>query len=170
MDPDPDSECGSGSTDPIESGSNWDPDPQPCLSSVPESLALLDPHPDTVHNLFVQIRIRSLPSTIKKMKTLISTVLRLLHDFLSFWRMMYICRGPSKRKKHKNYFLERFEGHWRKEPDPDPKPDMLVKGTDPSIRILVRSRTKMSRIRKCFFQVVWIRIRIYLAVLDPDPY
>jgi hypothetical protein len=26
---DPDSESGSGSTDPIESGSHWDPDPQP---------------------------------------------------------------------------------------------------------------------------------------------
>jgi hypothetical protein len=30
LDPDPDSEYGSGSTGPIESGSNWDPDPQPC--------------------------------------------------------------------------------------------------------------------------------------------
>jgi hypothetical protein len=29
LDPKPDSEYGSGSTDPIESGSNWDPDPQP---------------------------------------------------------------------------------------------------------------------------------------------
>ena len=29
LDPDPDSEYGSGSTDPIESVSNWDPDPQP---------------------------------------------------------------------------------------------------------------------------------------------
>jgi hypothetical protein len=27
--PDPDSEYGSGSTDPFESGSNWDPDPDP---------------------------------------------------------------------------------------------------------------------------------------------
>jgi hypothetical protein len=27
LDPDPDSEYGSGSTDPIESGSKWDPDP-----------------------------------------------------------------------------------------------------------------------------------------------
>jgi hypothetical protein len=31
LDPDPDSEYGSGSTDPIESGSNWDPDLQPCF-------------------------------------------------------------------------------------------------------------------------------------------
>jgi hypothetical protein len=31
LDPDPDSEYGSGSTDPIEYGSNTDPDPQPCL-------------------------------------------------------------------------------------------------------------------------------------------
>jgi hypothetical protein len=30
---DPDSESGSGFTDPIESGSNWDPDPQPCLKA-----------------------------------------------------------------------------------------------------------------------------------------
>jgi hypothetical protein len=30
LDPDPDSEYGSGSTDPIEYGSNPDPDPQPC--------------------------------------------------------------------------------------------------------------------------------------------
>jgi hypothetical protein len=30
LDPDPDSEYGSGSTDPIESGSNPDTDPQPC--------------------------------------------------------------------------------------------------------------------------------------------
>jgi hypothetical protein len=29
LDPDPDSEYGSGSTDPIESGSNTDPDLQP---------------------------------------------------------------------------------------------------------------------------------------------
>jgi hypothetical protein len=29
--PDPESEYGSGSTDPIESGSNSDPDPQPCI-------------------------------------------------------------------------------------------------------------------------------------------
>jgi hypothetical protein len=29
LDPDPDSKCGSGSTDLIESGSNRDPDPQP---------------------------------------------------------------------------------------------------------------------------------------------
>jgi hypothetical protein len=27
----PDSESRSGSTDPIESGSSWDPDPQPCI-------------------------------------------------------------------------------------------------------------------------------------------
>ncbi len=31
LDPDSVSEYGSESTDPIESGSNWDPDPQPCL-------------------------------------------------------------------------------------------------------------------------------------------
>jgi hypothetical protein len=31
LDPDPDSEYGSGSTDPIESGSNKDPYPQPCM-------------------------------------------------------------------------------------------------------------------------------------------
>jgi hypothetical protein len=31
LDPDPNSESGSGSTDPIESGSNPDLDPQPCL-------------------------------------------------------------------------------------------------------------------------------------------
>ncbi len=30
LDSDPDSKTGSGSTDPIESGSNPDPDPQPC--------------------------------------------------------------------------------------------------------------------------------------------
>jgi hypothetical protein len=31
LDPDPDSEYGSGSTDLIESGSNTDPDPKPCF-------------------------------------------------------------------------------------------------------------------------------------------
>jgi hypothetical protein len=39
LDPDSDSEYGSGSTDPIESGSNWDADPQPCF----EGLASLFP-------------------------------------------------------------------------------------------------------------------------------
>jgi hypothetical protein len=44
-----------------------------------------------------------------------------------------------KRNKHKN--LEKIlEGHL---PEPDPQPDLLVKGSDPRIRI----RTKMSRIR-----------------------
>ncbi len=33
LDPDPDSVYGSESTDPIESGSNWDPDPQPWFPS-----------------------------------------------------------------------------------------------------------------------------------------
>ncbi len=37
LDPDPDSEYGSGSTDPIEYGSNTDPvpdpDPQPCVNT-----------------------------------------------------------------------------------------------------------------------------------------
>jgi hypothetical protein len=31
LDPDPDSEYGSGSTGPIENGSNTDPDPKPCI-------------------------------------------------------------------------------------------------------------------------------------------
>ncbi len=35
LDPDPDFEYGSGSTDPIEYGSNPDPDPQPCVQQTP---------------------------------------------------------------------------------------------------------------------------------------
>ncbi len=38
LDPDPDSEYGSGSTDPIEYGSNPDPDPQPCYKSLPSGV------------------------------------------------------------------------------------------------------------------------------------
>ncbi len=51
-----------------------------------------------------------------------------------------------------NYFFWHPENQWRKEadpeldpdPDPEPDPDPLVRGTDPGIRI--RIRTKMSRI------------------------
>ncbi len=67
----------------------------------------------------------------KKWRNLISNFLRLLFDFLSMKNYVNV---PSKRNK-------RFEGHWRKEKDPNPDP--LVKGTDPRIRI----PTKMSRIR-----------------------
>jgi hypothetical protein len=34
LDSDPDSKYGSGSSDPIESGFDWDPDPQPCFKST----------------------------------------------------------------------------------------------------------------------------------------
>ncbi len=90
-------------------------------------------------NLFVPIRI--LPSTSKKRKKNL--------DFYCFVTSLWLFifeddeNVPSKRNKH----CWRFEGHWRKEQDPEPDP--LVKGTDPRIRI----RTKMSRIRNIALSV-----------------
>ncbi len=73
----------------------------------------LDPAPD--------------PSIIKQKKTLISSVLWLLNNFLPMFRI----RIWSRR-------IRMFLGI------PDPHPDPLVNGTAPRIRI--RIRTKMSRI------------------------
>ncbi len=51
LDPDPDSEYGSGSRDPIEYGSNTDPDPQPCQRSASFWAAL------GIREILVKIRI-----------------------------------------------------------------------------------------------------------------
>ncbi len=37
---------------------------------------------------------------------------------------------PSKSNKQKKIFGLQLEGHWRKEQDPDPERNLLVKGTD----------------------------------------
>ncbi len=79
-------------------------------------------------------------------KTMISTVLRHLYDFLS---LKNDCKCIFKMNKHKIgekiIFCWRREGHWHKELDLEP--DQLVKGTDPRIRIC----TKRSRIRNTDF-------------------
>jgi hypothetical protein len=51
LDQDPNSEYGRGSTDPIESGSNWDPDPQPCLKGRPSYRRSLQPSKENIHHL-----------------------------------------------------------------------------------------------------------------------
>ncbi len=99
-------------------------------------LGLLDPHP--IHILFVRIRIRILPSsTIKKWrKTLISTVLWLLYDFLSLKNDVNV---PSKRNKHNNLLAS-----WRSLTKRTGSTSGSVShkyGTDP-----LPVRTKMSRI------------------------
>ncbi len=113
-------------------------------------LGILDSHPDQ----FVQfrLRIRILPSASKKLKKNLDfycTVLWLLYDFLSLTNDANI---PSKRNKWtKLIFVSILKVSGRKEQDlePDPHPDLhqdlLVKGTDPRIRIRIRIR--MSRIR-----------------------
>jgi hypothetical protein len=61
-------------------------------------------------------------------KALIFSMLWLLYDFLPVFRIRIHIR------------IRRFLGI------PDPHPDPLVRGTDPTIRIRIRSRTKISRI------------------------
>jgi hypothetical protein len=74
-------------------------------------------------------------------KTLITTVLRLSHDFLSLKNDVNV---PLKRDRH--YIIVGFlKVTDEKEQDPDPEPDPTVSQryrSDPRIR----SRTKMSRI------------------------
>ncbi len=76
-------------------------------------------------------------------------------DFYSFvtslWLSIFeeLCKCISKKTREKNYFLLASGRLLRKEQDPelDPEldPDPLVRGTDPRIRIWIR--TKMSQIR-----------------------
>ncbi len=64
-------------------------------------------------------------------KTLISAVLWLLCDFLSLKKW---CKGTVKKKKNiktKIVFFLSYEGHWRKEQEPDPHPDPYQNVTDP---------------------------------------
>jgi len=57
LDPDPNSEYEFGSTDSIESGSNWDPDTQPCLKGRPSYRRSLQPSKENIHHLPYKIRI-----------------------------------------------------------------------------------------------------------------
>ncbi len=93
-------------------------------------------------------------------KTLTSTVLWLLYDFLSLKNV----NVPSKRNKRKKldkkkYFCWRLvEGHWLKEQDPDP----LVTSTDPKIRI----RTNLWRIPNTERIVIIRRSMLTLRVMS----
>ncbi len=63
----------------------------------------------------------------------------------------------------KNIFCWRLEGQWRKEQDQ--KPDLLVEGTYPRIRIRIQIRTKMSQIRNIGSKTHGLkssRFRVYL--------
>ncbi len=107
-----------------------------------------DPHRDPDPYVFWPPRSAawSLPSASKKLrKALISTVLWLLYEFSSLKNDKKVPTVPSK--SIQNIFCWHLEGHWRKEQDQHPDPDMLVKGTDPRIRVRIRIRTKISRIR-----------------------
>ncbi len=81
---------------------------------------------------------------------MIYTVLRILYDFLSLKNDVNV---PSKRiNQNKLEKILFFVGvlkvrDWRKEQDPNPEPDPLVRGTNPRIRI----RTKMSQIQNTAF-------------------
>jgi hypothetical protein len=55
LDPDPDSEYGSGSTDPIEPGSNSDPDPQPWLKRI---ILMCRPACRETHNIVEERRVK----------------------------------------------------------------------------------------------------------------
>ncbi len=94
-----------------------------------------------IRNLFVRV----LESTSqKRRKTLIS--FWLLHDFLSLKNDVHV-NVPSRRNKHKNLRKKVFLGGalkvTRKEQEPDPEQDPIVK----RIRSRIRIHTKMSRIR-----------------------
>jgi hypothetical protein len=54
---------------------------------------------------------------------------------------MYLQKITNK-KIWNFFFFWHLEGHWRKKQDLDPDPDLIVRVTDPRIRI----RIKMSRI------------------------
>ncbi len=71
--------------------------------------------------------------SINKQKKSRKTLILLLCDFLWLFSLKNDVNEPSKRKKH-----WRLEGHWRKEQDPKPDPDPLVKCTVPRIRMRIR--------------------------------
>ncbi len=99
-------------------------------------LGLLGPDPDpsiTIHQAEI-LR-----------KTLISTALRLLFDFLSLKNDVLV---PSKSNMQKNFLtkISFLLASWRsQDPSPHPDPEPLVRGMDP--RIQIRIHTKMSWIR-----------------------
>ncbi len=76
-----------------------------------------------------------------------STELWLLYDFLSLKNYVNVALKSTvitnKPKKFRIFFCCLLEGYWRKQQDPEPDPNPIVRGTDPRIRI----RTKMSRTR-----------------------
>jgi hypothetical protein len=71
---------------------------------------------------------------------------------------MYLQKLWAK-KLEKNYFLLVSWCHWRKDQDPVPDPDPIVRGTDTRIRIV----TKMSRIQNTRIKCKFL-LRIAVAV------
>ncbi len=90
-----------------------------------------------IHLSDVWIRIQILLSKIVRKTKMILTVLWLLLDFLSLKNDVNVHWKNNKQKNFcfKLVFCRRLEDQWRKEQDPDPHPDPLVRGMDPRIRI-----------------------------------
>ncbi len=79
-----------------------------------------------IRNLFVRTRFRVRILTSNKQqknwrKTLISTVLWLLYEFLSLNNDVDVSSKSNKHREKNNNFCWRVEGHWRKEQDPEPE-------------------------------------------------
>ncbi len=83
----------------------------------------MDPHTDPWGPYLYGSGIPDPPSTSKKMKKSLDFYLLFCDFFMTFylWRMMkmYFQKGTIK-KLIKIIFCWQFEGHWRKEKDPDP--------------------------------------------------
>jgi hypothetical protein len=75
LDPDTASEYGSGSTDPIKSGSNWDPDPHPC----PKRSVPFHSNPDP---RICNTRSRILPKLLRSRKTV---EIKFVYFFFACW-------------------------------------------------------------------------------------
>ncbi len=98
-----------------------DPDPYRYFSGPPGSGSInTNTHPDPAPNQAKLVR-----------KILSPTGLWLLYDILSSKNDIDVAWKSNKQ----NFFTCHLEGHWRKNQDPVPNPDLLVRATDPRIRI-----------------------------------
>ncbi len=83
---------------------------------------------------------------------------------------MYLQKVISKKTVQKLVFLlVSWEGHWRKQQDPDPHPDPLVRGMNPWIQIRIRIHPKMSWIRNTAFNHKILKVRS-MRRKDPRKY